>query len=352
MEDTVRVAVVGAGFMGRAHARVLSRIGEELPGSIELSYIVDTLYDNALLASRKFGGKPVKSVDEIEGNSVDFAVIAIPTSLHMQVFEQLVNKGVNGFLIEKPLTNTISSSARLADIAGDMDLWVSVGHIERFNPAVQSFHRRLGRGELGKVLTYLARRVGPYTPRVADVDVVYDLGVHETDNVLTVFKSLPSRVRSYTIKGLVSGLTDHSLGIFSYADRGFASIEVNRITPFKLRIMYLTTTKGVVFLDYMKQELKLYKGDEETSVNVKKEEPLYLEDLETIKRYMEKKDPPVDVYQAIASVYLCDKILESTESDKEIVIEESPDYQDLKDYLNRGLIGYNNYINGLSAKFP
>ncbi len=349
MKNTVRVAIVGAGFMGRAHARVLKRISEELPGSIELSYVVDTFYDNALLASKKFGGKPVRSVRDIERNTVDFAVIAVPTSLHMQVFEDLVSKGVNGFLIEKPLTNTTSTSTRLADIAEDMNLWVSVGHIERFNPAVQSFHRRLSRGELGKVLTYLARRVGPYTPRVADVDVVYDLGVHETDNVLTVFQNLPARVRSYTIKGLVSGLTDHSFGIFSFPGRGFASIEVNRITPFKLRIMYLTTTKGVVFLDYMKQELKLYRGDEEISVNIKREEPLYLEDLETIKRYMEKKDPPVDVYQAIASVYLCDKILESTELDKEIVLEDSLDFQDLKDYLNKGLIGYNNYIKELSA---
>ncbi|MCE4614169.1 MAG: Gfo/Idh/MocA family oxidoreductase [Desulfurococcales archaeon] len=349
MKNTIRVVIVGAGFMGRAHARVLKRISEEIPGSIELSYIADTYYDKAVLASKKFGGEPVRSVSEIEKGVVNFAVIAVPTTLHMQVFEELVDKGVNGFLIEKPLTNATSSSIRLADIVEDTGLWVSVGHIERFNPAVKSFHTRLSKGELGKVLTYLARRVGPYTPRVADVDVVYDLGVHETDNALTIFKSLPVRIRGYTIKGLVSGLTDHSLGIFSYADEGFASIEVNRITPFKLRIMYLTTTKGVVFLDYMKQELKVYRGDEEINVSVRKEEPLYLEDLETVKRYIEKREPPVDVYQAIVSIYLCDKILESTELNREIILEESSGYENLKQYLDKGLRGYISYINELST---
>jgi UDP-N-acetylglucosamine 3-dehydrogenase len=184
---------------------------------------------------------------------------------------------------------------------------------------------------------------------VADVDVVYDLGVHETDNVLSIFNSLPARVRSYTVKGLVSGLTDHSLAVFSYEDEGFASIEVNRITPFKLRILYLTTTKGVVFLDYMKQELKVYRGDEEINVNVRKEEPLYLEDFEVIRRYVERDEPPVDVYQAIASLYLCDKILESTNLNREIVIEESSDYSDLKQYIDKGLRGYAKYIDSLTA---
>jgi UDP-N-acetylglucosamine 3-dehydrogenase len=347
--DPVRIAVIGAGFMGRAHARVIKRISEEHPGMVELSYIVDRDRERAVFASRKYGGRPLTSPDEIPMGSVDFAIIAVPTSLHWEVFQQLVNRDVHGFLVEKPITHSIASSMELAREAMENGIWVSVGHIERFNPAVREFHKRLSKRSLGDVLTYLARRVGPYTPRVADVDVVYDLGVHETDNALAVFRELPERIRAYTIKGLVSGLTDHSLGILSYSGKGFASIEVNRITPFKLRIMYLTTTTGVVFLDYMRQELKIYKGIDEVSVRIRNEEPLYLEDYEVLKRFMDKSDPPVDVYQAITSVYLCDKILESTRLNREIVLEESRDYSDLRDVLEKGLNGYRRYMESLSA---
>jgi UDP-N-acetylglucosamine 3-dehydrogenase len=157
----VSIAVVGAGFMGRAHARVLRRISEEKPGIVNIEYLVDPYYDRALLASKKFGGKPVRSISEIERDSVDFAVIAVPTTLHMRVFQELVDKGVKGFLVEKPLTESTYTSAQLADMAEELGLWISVGHIERFNPAVRAFHHRFSRGDLGKVLTYLARRVGP-----------------------------------------------------------------------------------------------------------------------------------------------------------------------------------------------
>ncbi len=349
MAGPVRIAVIGAGFMGRAHARVVKRITEEHPGIAELAYIVDKDKERAVFASRKYGGTPISDASDIPRGSVDFAIIAVPTSLHWTVFQQLVSRDVHGFLVEKPLTHSIPTSMELARQASDTGLWVSVGHIERFNPAVREFHKRLAAGSLGKVLTYLARRVGPYTPRVADVDVVYDLGVHETDNALTVFRELPERVRAYTIKGLVSGLTDHSLGILSYSGKGFASIEVNRITPFKLRIMYLTTTTGVVFLDYMKQELKIYRGIDEVNVRIKREEPLYLEDYEVLSRYLAGEEPPVDVYQAITSVYLCDKILESTRLNKELVLEELSDYQNLKDVLEKGLEGYNRYLEALAA---
>ena len=349
MNSPIRIAVVGAGFMGRAHARVVKRISEEHPGMAELAYIVDRDRERAVFASRKYGGTSLSDAGDIPRGSVDFAIIAVPTSLHWRVFQQLVDRDVHGFLVEKPLTHSIPSSVELARQTVEMGLWVSVGHIERFNPAVREFHKRLGAGSLGKVLTYLARRVGPYTPRVADVDVVYDLGVHETDNALTVFRELPERIRAYTIKGLVSGLTDHSLGILSYSGKGFASIEVNRITPFKLRIMYLTTTTGVVFLDYMKQELKIYKGIDEVNVRINREEPLYLEDYEVLSRFAVKEEPPVDVYQAITSVYLCDKILESTRLNKELVLEELSDYQNLKDMLNKGLEGYKRYLEALAA---
>ena len=335
----IRVAIIGAGYMGSAHARVLHRISEELPGEIELRYIVDVDVERAKRVSTKYGGEPLNSIDDIPRDSVDLALIATPTEYHYKVFKQLVEKNTRYFFIEKPMTRSLEEGVRLLRHVEENDLWVSVGHIERFNPAVVSLHRHVEKGELGEVLTIISRRVGPYTARVKHTDVIYDLGVHEIDNSLAIYKRIPERIRSYTLGNLVTRLSDYALIILQY-DKGFSSLEVNRVTPFKQRIMYLTGTRGVAYLDYMKQELTIYNGEHEIRALIRREEPLYLEDLAVVKNIINRGNPPIDPYQAFTSLYLCELSLESTRTMKEIVIEDRKDYIEYKDILKKGLDGY------------
>ncbi|BES82374.1 Gfo/Idh/MocA family oxidoreductase [Pyrodictium abyssi] len=339
----VRVAVIGAGYMGSAHARVLKRIINEYPGLAELVYVVDIDRHKAINVTSKYGGKPTDSIDKLPDESVDFAIIATPTSFHFTAVKQLAEKGVKGFLIEKPMTRNLEEATSLIDLEKEYNLWITVGHIERFNPATAALHKRIAANSFGDILTLVARRVGPFAARVKDTDVVYDLAIHEVDNALVIYRLLPHTVKSYTLGGIVSNLTDYALAVLGY-DNGFASIEVNRVTPFKQRILYLTARKGVVFLDYMKQELRFHSNDEETIIHVNREEPLYLEDLVTLRSFADKNKPPVDTRQAFTALYICEKILNSTKRGKEIILDKEGDYKTYSDILEEGIKRYRHYV--------
>ena len=340
----VRVGLIGAGYMGSAHARVIRRIGDEYPGLVELSYVVDPVFDKAKALAKRYGGHPVKSVKEISGEGMDFAIIASPTRTHLDVFMSLVERGVGGVLVEKPMASSLGESVEFVRVAREYGVWVAVGHIERFNPAVIYLHRLVVGGRIGDLLTFTAKRVGPFAPRAGDTDVVYDLGVHEVDNVLSLVVGLPSTVRAYTLSEIVTDLNDYALMVLGFGS-GFASIEVNRLTPFKQRVLYLTGTRGVVFLDYMGQELRFFTPSEETVFRIRKEEPLYIEDLVVIKSFAEKRLPPIDVYQGFTTMLVCGAALESAKRKHDIVLEEYKVYRDYRDYIDRAIEGYRRYRN-------
>jgi len=339
----LKMGIIGAGFMGFNHARVINRIANEEPDLVELTYIIDVDRERAGSVARRYGGKPLTSVKDMEKNTVDFAIIATPTETHYDMFMKLLEKDVPYIFIEKPMTRNLEEALSIVEVAENHGIKVGAGHIERFNPAVQSLLEHIAHGFLGEPLTTISRRVGPFTTRVRNTDVIYDLGVHEVDVSLSIYKKYPTKIRSYTLENLVSRLTDYALIILGY-DKGFSSIEVNRVTPFKQRILYLTASKGIVHLDYMNQELTIHTAVHDVNVRIDKEEPLYLEDQVMIISALKNLDPPIDVYQAFVSLLLCEKSLESTKLGKEVDIENDSFYQSYSDIIRRGLKGYTQYM--------
>ncbi len=345
----VKAAVIGAGYMGRAHARVLSRIASERPGLVELEYIVDVDYSRARHVASVYGGEPLSSIQGIPRGSVDFAVVATPTTTHFAVVEALVSRDIGAVLVEKPATPSLEEYVELLRLAEENGLWATVGHIERYNPAVAKLLEKTLSGVLGELLTTVSRRVGPFAARVGDTSVVYDLAVHEIDISLLLYRSVPHSLRSYTLESIVSNLADYALIVLSY-QRGFSSIEVNRVTPFKERTLYITGSQGVARLDYMRQELEVFVGDEERRVIVRREEPLYLEDLDAVESLASKKEPPVDLYQAFIATLLCEKSLESTKLSRELVIEDDPEYSRHRDIVAKGIEGIARFVEEKTGK--
>ena len=305
--EGLRVAVVGAGYMGSAHARVLARIREDYPGLIEGGYVVDVDLSRARRVAARYGWEPLGSVDQLPGR-VDFAFVVVPTRLHLEVSLRLLERGVGGLLVEKPLTSTAAEAARLLEAVEKAGAWAAVGHIERVNPAVWALHRAVGRGLVGDVLGASARRVGPYAPRAGDIDVVHDLAVHEADNLMALFSRLPDDLAAYVYGGLVSGLADHALLVAGFDGR-YASVEVSRITPYKQRLLHLTGSKAVAELDYMAQRLIVHTEEGETLLRVEREEPLYLEDLIVLLEYRAGARSILDASTGAAAVAFCDAAL-------------------------------------------
>lgn len=168
----LRAGLIGLGMMGRHHARVL----RELDG-VDLVAVADAYGDPHGVA----GSLPLlSSVEELIAAGVDMAVAAVPTVLHEEVALTLADAGIHT-LVEKPIANDGAAGQRIADAFDSRGLVGAVGHIERFNPALQSMRARLENGDLGDVYQISTRRQGPFPARIADVGVVKDLATHDID---------------------------------------------------------------------------------------------------------------------------------------------------------------------------
>jgi predicted dehydrogenase len=183
-QRTLRAGVIGLGMMGRHHARVL----RELDG-VDLVAVADPGGDPHSVA----GSLPVlRSVAELVDAGVDYAVVATPTGLHEQVALELASSGVHT-MVEKPVSADGPSARRITDAFQEAGLVGCVGHIERFNPALQLLRARLEAGELGDVYQISTRRQGPFPARIADVGVVKDLAKHDIDLTAWVAARRPRR---------------------------------------------------------------------------------------------------------------------------------------------------------------
>ncbi|HSA49608.1 MAG TPA: Gfo/Idh/MocA family oxidoreductase, partial [Yinghuangia sp.] len=159
-------------MMGRHHARVLRRLA-----GVELMGVADPLGD----AHDAAQGVPLyNSVEELIDVGIDYCVVAAPTAYHEKLGLTLAAAGVHA-LVEKPLAQDVESSRRVADAFESAGLVGAVGHIERYNPALQALRARLADGQLGNIYQVVTRRQGPFPNRISDVGVVKDLATHDID---------------------------------------------------------------------------------------------------------------------------------------------------------------------------
>jgi predicted dehydrogenase len=159
----LRTAIIGLGMMGTNHARVLSNLE-----GVELVAVADPQgYAQKVLPQIKV----LNSVDEVIKLGVDYCVISAPTAFHEEIALQLIANGIH-FLVEKPIADTYVSAVKIRDAAQAAKVIGAVGHIERFNSALQEARKRVLAGELGTIYQVATRRQGPFPSRISDVGVV------------------------------------------------------------------------------------------------------------------------------------------------------------------------------------
>jgi UDP-N-acetylglucosamine 3-dehydrogenase len=190
---TLRVAVIGAGSMGRNHARVFL----EIPDT-DLIGVADRDETVAREITHRYGGDAYTDykvmLDEIKPDAV---TIAVPTLEHLDVARAVIERGIHLF-VEKPIASSVEEGEKMIAAAEAAKVQLMVGHIERFNPAVSALKERLDSGELGRVFELDARRQGPFPARIRDVGVVIDLAVHDVDVMRYVSGSDVVRVYAET----------------------------------------------------------------------------------------------------------------------------------------------------------
>ncbi|NKX53841.1 Gfo/Idh/MocA family oxidoreductase [Arthrobacter sp. E918] len=238
-------------MMGRHHARVL----RETPG-FQLVAVADAYGDPHGAA----GPLPVLgSVQELIAEGIDVAVCAVPTGLHEEVGLALADAGIHT-LVEKPIAASVEAGLRLVEAFESRGLVGAVGHIERYNPALQSLRARLAAGDLGRVYQIATRRQGPFPARIADVGVIKDLGTHDIDLSAWLAQSTYESVDARTTFQSGREHEDMVAATGRLANGIITSHLVNWLSPMKERVTVVTGEKGAFVADTLTADLTLFEN--------------------------------------------------------------------------------------------
>lgn len=258
----IRVAVIGVGSMGKNHSRVL----HEIPG-VKLIAVADEDPEKAREIGERYGLRAYTDYQRmIEEQRPDAVTVATPTSTHFEVVDDLLRAGCH-VMVEKPIASTVEQARSLVATSQVQGSVLMVGHIERYNPAILELKRRLQKNQLGQIFQLHARRLGPFPTRVQDVGVIMDLAPHDLDIMRYLTGSEVVRVYAETKRILHSSQDDLLAGLIRFESGCLGVLEINWLTPVKIRELCVTGERGMFRVNYITQDLYFYENGETNGEN-------------------------------------------------------------------------------------
>jgi predicted dehydrogenase len=242
----VRVAVVGVGHHGRNHARILSALA-----GAELVAVVDTNAARAAEVAAACGGRPSADARAIVGD-VDAVTIAVPTGQHVDVALPFIEAGA-AVLVEKPMAGTLADADRLIAAAARAGVPLAVGHTERFNPAVEA-----ARGLLTDPRFIEVHRLGTFPDRSLDIDVVFDLMIHDLDVVLSLVRSEVESIEAVGVP-VLTGRIDIANARLRFANGCIANLTASRISRDRVRKIRFFQPMAYLSIDYAARKLEVWR---------------------------------------------------------------------------------------------
>lgn len=324
----MRVGVIGVGSMGSNHARVYSEIAD-------LVGIADPDVKAGGAASNRFNTSFFPDYRGLLKEPLDAVSVCVPTSHHVQVAMDVIRAGLH-MLVEKPLAPNVTDAQSIVDAAKSAGLTLAVGHVERHNPVVGVVKRGLDAGQYGDLITVSARRVSSFPTRIRDVGVVMDLGVHDIDILRYLVASPVESVYTLSGRRMHERFEDHANLLLRFRNGVNGFIEVNWLTPMKVRRLSLTCLKNFVEVDYTDQSVtvsastlgpldsaNLYQIPLEhhaTRLQVRKEEPLRLELQDFLAAIQDKRPPLVTGVDAVETLKVAEAAVESHQRGKVVEV--------------------------------
>jgi predicted dehydrogenase len=242
----MRVAVIGVGHLGQHHARLLSA----MPG-VELAGVVDIKPGRAQELAAKYGTAAFTSADQLAGR-VDAVTIAAPTTVHVEIALPFVESGVP-VLVEKPLASSLDQADRLLAAAARRGTLVATGHTERFNPAVAVALPLVVDPRFVEI-----HRLGTFPERSLDIDVIFDLMIHDLDLMLAVVRSEVVAIEAVGVNVLTPRV-DIANARLRFASGCIANITASRISRDRVRKARFFQHSSYVSIDYAAQEVDVYR---------------------------------------------------------------------------------------------
>jgi predicted dehydrogenase len=311
-DSPLKTGVVGTGYLGRLHARVLTEMDE-----VDVIGFVEPDDEKAAEVEENLGLRRFRSPAELAPH-VECAVVATPTILHAEVASTLLEAGCD-VMIEKPITSEPDAARRLIELAASQGRIIQTGHVERYNPAIQAAVPMISRPRYVE-----AQRIGVFSSRSLDIDVLLDLMIHDLQLVISLLGKTVVDIRAVGVP-VLTGKVDMANVRLELDDGSVANLVASRVSSEKLRRFRLFGPDAYISVDTKDQEVKGYrlvaqsdgqKSIEELVIDVERKEPLRAE-LEAFAACVRSREKPlVSGEDGLAALELAlrvgEKIREST----------------------------------------
>ncbi|MCL4811627.1 MAG: Gfo/Idh/MocA family oxidoreductase [Vicinamibacteraceae bacterium] len=309
--QALRIAVVGVGYLGRHHARILA----ELEGA-HLVGIVDARPERAAQYAAQYGVEAMTSVEALDGR-VDAVTIATPTESHADLACGFLERGVH-VLVEKPMARTLAEADRMLDAASRGGTVLAVGHTERFNPAVTAALGVIDRPGFVEI-----HRLGTFPERSLDIDVVFDLMIHDLDVLLA---TVPGEVVGVEAVGVpvLTRRVDIANARLRFSSGCIANVTASRISRDRVRKVRFFQRDAYISIDYAAQEVERYALEPGPSgvpaiaggrIEVVRDEPLRAELADFVGAVRERRAPRVTGAQGRAALDLATRITSAIDAE-------------------------------------
>ena len=311
MSDALlRIAVIGVGHLGRHHARLLGAID-----GAQLVAVVDTQPDRAAAAAQPTGARALADYRELFGQ-VNAVTVAVPTELHHEIALPFLERGIS-VLVEKPITRTVEEAEALIAAAAASGATLATGHTERYNPAVAAVLPLVSTPRFIEV-----HRLGAFPDRSLDIDVVFDLMIHDLDIILAMVKSEVTSIEAVGVPVLTDKF-DIANARLRFATGCIANVTASRISKERVRKIRFFQPDAYISIDYAEQEVEGYRllrrdGQRPEiqggKLPVAREEPLKRELTDFVRAVGDKRRPLVSGEDGLRALKLAQAIAEKMES--------------------------------------
>ncbi len=303
--DKVRVGIIGVGYLGMQHARILSYLEEA-----ELKGVADIDFKKALEIGNRHRVQYYENYENML-DEIDAAIVATPTSEHFSIATKLLKEG-KPVLVEKPITETVEQAEQLVSTAKKSKLILQVGHLERFNPAVEALENVISEPKFIEV-----QRLGSFSARSLDIDVVLDLMIHDLDIILALIKDEVKAIRSSGIH-VLSEKIDIASARLEFKSGCVATLTASRVHQGKVRKLRIFEPTSCYSVDYIDQEVKIFplngRQTDIKSLKIEKEEPLKKELKNFFRSIREGKTRKVSGEEGLRALKLAYSVLHEAET--------------------------------------
>ncbi len=303
-DKKIRVGVIGVGDFGRNHVRVFrDLLGAELVG------IHDADPERARQVAAEFDTQAFPSVAQLAEN-IDAACVAVPTKLHARISSELLQHGVD-VLVEKPIASSVAEADKLIAEAKKADRILQVGHLERFNPAVVAVQKIVSRP-----LFFEVHRLGVFSPRSLDVDVVFDVMIHDLDILLALLHSPARDIQAVGIPVLTDKV-DIAHARIEFESGAVANVTASRVSTERVRKLRFFQAREYISVDYTRQDvtrIRVVGEGSQPAIDFEKlpaepEEPLKAELRSFLAAVRERKTPLVDGEAGRRALDLAERVM-------------------------------------------